>query len=128
MTASEFVTSMQSKGYIAQDAKSQFEEYEYIKQAYIASTRDYSYQIEFYQFSDENYAVMFYNTNKSIFEAEKNSEAVEKKIKGKNYLKYTLNSNGKYMLLSQIDNTVIYVEEDDENKGAINKIIKELGY
>lgn len=129
ITANEFVSNMQAKGwYITQDVKSQFEEYEYIKEAYIAATEDYSYKLEFYELSDENYATMFYNTNKSIFEAYKDNSSVETNFNGKNYSKYTLNTNGQYMLLSKIDNTVIYLKVDSENKDSINKLMKELGY
>lgn len=71
---------------------------------------------------------MFYNTNKSIFEAYKDNSSVETNFNGKNYSKYTLNTNGQYMLLSKIDNTVIYLKVDSENKDSINKLMKELGY
>lgn len=128
ITASEFVSSIQSRGYITQDIKSQFEEYDYIKEAYIASTRDYSYQLEFYELLDENYATMFYNTNKSIFESYKDNSSVETNLDGKNYSKYTLKVNEQYMLLSKIDNTVIYLKVDSENKNSINKLLKEIGY
>ncbi|MCI8345560.1 MAG: hypothetical protein HFJ42_06375 [Clostridia bacterium] len=128
ITASEFVSRMQSKRYITQDVKSQFEEYDYIKEAYVASDRDYSYQIEFYELLDENYATMFYTTNKAIFESYKDNNSIETDVDGKNYSKYTLKVNEQYMLLSKIDNTVIYLKVDIKNKDNINKLIKELGY
>lgn len=128
ITAPEFVNNMQSRRYITQDVKSQFEEYDYIKEAYVASARDYSYQLEFYELSDENYATMFYSTNKSIFESYKDNSSVETNIDGKNYSKYTLKVNEQYMLLSKIDNTVIYLKSDIKNKDSINKLLKEIGY
>lgn len=63
---------MEQKGYIITDANGQFSEYDYVKQVYVASSKDYSYQIEFYELSDASYATYFYNNNKAIFESLKN--------------------------------------------------------
>ena len=68
VTANEFKTLMEDKGFYVSDATSQFSEYDYVRQVYAAVPSDYSYKIEFYEFSDDNYATSFYNNNKSIFE------------------------------------------------------------
>jgi hypothetical protein len=119
---------MSQKGYSVQDASSQFSEYSYIKQVYIAVSEDYSYQIEFYELSDDSYATTFYNNNESIFESSKGDAAIETSIGLNNYSKYTLSSNGKYMVVSRIDNTVIYVDVDENYKDAVKTILDELGY
>ena len=128
ITASSFYTTMSQKGYIVQDASSQFSEYNYIKHAYIAASKDYSYQIEFYELLDDSYATSFYNNNKSIFESSKENNSAETSVGLKNYSKYTLSSNGKYMVVSRIDNTVIYVDVDNNYKDTVNAILDELGY
>lgn len=128
ITASSFYTTMSQKGYSVQDANSQFSEYDYIKQVYIAASKDYSYQIEFYELLDDSYATSFYNNNKSIFESSKGNASTETSVGLKNYSKYTLSSNGKYMVVSRIDNTVIYVKVDDNYKDTVKAILDELGY
>lgn len=128
ITASSFYTTMSQKGYSVQDANSQFSEYDYIKQVYIAASKDYSYQIEFYELLDDSYAISFYNNNKSIFESSKGNTSAETSVGLKNYSKYTLSSNGKYMVVSRIDNTVIYVKVDDSYKDTVKSILNELGY
>lgn len=128
ITASSFYTTMSQKGYTVQDANNQFLEYDYIKQVYIAANKDYSYKIEFYELLDDSYATSFYNNNKSIFEASKGNVSAETSVGLKNYSKYTLSSNGKYMVVSRIDNTVIYVKVDDSYKDTVKAILDELGY
>ena len=65
--------------------------------------------------------VIFINLNK-----EKTS--IETNVELKNYSKYTLLSSGKYMVVSRINNTVIYVNADANYKDNIKNILDELGY
>lgn len=128
ITASDFYTTMSQKGYLVQDASSQFSDYNYVKKSYIATSKDYSYQIEFYELADDSYATSFYNNNKSIFESSKGNVSAETSVGLKNYSKYTLSSNGKYMVVSRINNTVIYVDVNDSYKDTVKSVLKELGY
>ena len=128
ITASSFYNTMSQKGYTVQDASRQFSKYNYVKQAYIAISQDYSYQIEFYELLDDSYATSFYNNNKSIFEASKGNASAETRVAFKNYSKYTLSSNGKYMVVSRINNTVIYVDVDNSYKDTVEALLDELGY
>lgn len=128
ITADNFKSSMEQKGYNITDANSQFSEYDYVNQVYIALSSDYSFQIEFYELEDEDYAIGFYNNNKSIFESSEGSAFAETSISLKNYSKYTLSSNGKYKVVSRIDNTVIYVDVADDYKDTVKTILDELGY
>ena len=128
ITASSFYTTMSEKGYTVQDANNQFSDYDYIEQVYIAADKDRNYQIEFYELQDDSHATSFYNNNKSIFESSKENNSVETNTELKNYAKYTLSSNDKYMIVSRIDNTVIYVDVDDDYKDTVKSILDELGY
>lgn len=125
---SKFTTIMERRGYYLTDVYSQYEEYGYIKNAYVASSKDYTFQIEFYELSDEAYAVSFYNNNKDIFESMKANVTSGTNTSGKNYAKYTLTSAGKYMVVSRIDNTVVYVNVEENYKNNVTDILKELGY
>ena len=128
ISANDFKSSMQGKGYIIQDATSQFSSYDYIEQVYLAISNEYSYQIEFYVLSDEAYATSFYNNNKSNFESSKGDVAAETNASLKNYSKYTLSSNNKYSVVSRIDNTVIYLNVDSSYKDTVKDLLDELGY
>ena len=128
ITVSEFYNRMQEKGYIVQDAKSQFADYDYVKQVYIALNNDNTYQVEFYDLEDASYAVSFYKNNKAIFENSKGNSSAENNVEGKNHAKYTLSSNGQYMVVSRIDNTVIFVKVEDAYRDMVKSILNELGY
>ena len=49
-------------------------------------------------------------------------------ISGKNYSKYTLEANGKYSVVSKINNTILYVNVDSQYKDTVKDIIDEIGY
>jgi hypothetical protein len=119
---------MQQKDYTVLDANSQFSDYDYIQQVYIAVDSNSNYQIEFYELSDDSHATIFYNNNKEIFEESKENTSAETSVDLKNYSKYTLSSNGEYMVVSRIDNTVIYVDVDQNYKENVKDVLNELGY
>lgn len=128
MTASEFKNLMQEKGFVVSDATSQFSEYGYVEQVYVAAPSGYAYKIEFYELSNEDYAISFYNNNKSIFESSKGNASGETSVSMKNYSKYTLSTGGKYKVVSRIDNTVVYLNVDSSHKDTVKDLLKELGY
>ena len=111
ITSEDFKSKMESKGYTVQDATSQMSEYDYINQVYIAISSDSTYQIEFYELSDSDYASSFFNNNKKTFEDSK-----------------SLTTNGKFKVVSRIDNTVIYLNVDDDYKSSVKDVLKDLGY
>ena len=49
-------------------------------------------------------------------------------MNGQNYEKYTLVVDGKYKLLSRVENTVLYLNIDDVYKDEVKKIVDELKY
>ena len=128
ISATTFHSSMQGKGYTVVDATSQFSSYPYVEQVYIAAPSDYSYQIEFYTLSDESYAISMYNNNKSNFEASKGNSSVGSNVSINNYAKFTLQSNGKYQVVSRIDNTLIYLNVDEAYKWEADKILADFDY
>lgn len=79
------------------------------KKVYIASGKDSTYQIEF-------------------FESTKGSNSSESSASLKNYSKYVLSTNGKYKVISRIDNTVIYCDIDDNYKSVVKEVLEEIDY
>lgn len=129
ITATKFESIMEEKQFSIINSKTQFEEYDYIKDSMIAMQNDGDYQIEFYVMDDTSNAAAFFKSNKSIFE-NKASDSSKSRISTtfKNGETFKLNSNGKYMAVSRIDNTVVYVNVDSEYKDSVDDILKDLGY
>lgn len=69
-----------------------------------------------------------FNTNRSTFESYKGNSSSESSSSMGNYSSYTLTSNGYYMHLCRVDNTLLYVKVNDTYKDSVKKLIKELGY
>ena len=128
LTADEFKTIMSQKSYQITDATTQFSNSNYINKVYVAGNKKINYQIEFYEISDQSTAIEFFNNNETIFKNQKGSSAVETNVNGKNFQKYTLSTESKYKVISRIDNTVIYLNVDDNYKEEVKNVLKELGY
>lgn len=128
ITSDDFKNKMESNGYTVQDATNQMASYDYIKKVYIAISNDSTYQIEFYELSDSDYATSFFNNNKSIFEDSKSSVSTETSVNLGNHNKYSLTANDKFKVVSRIDNTVIYLDVDENYKSSVKDILDDLGY
>lgn len=123
-----FKATMDSKEYKIVDATSQFSEYDYVKQVYVAVSSDSKYQIEFYEFDTDNNGMDFYNTNSEKFEKNQENGALKTTVSLGKYNKFTLSGNNKYQVVSRIGNTAIYVDADAKYKDDIKKVVEELGY
>ena len=108
--------------------KKQFENRAQVKEAIIAIEQSKNYQIEFYVMSDEKNAKSFYENNREIFKENATNSNVNTEVNLGNYSKYTQTSNGKYSVISRIDNTIIYLNVDEKNKENIEEILETLGY
>lgn len=128
LTAEEFKTQMEEKGYIVADATYQSTSDDNINQIYTATSQDKGYKIDFYIFENADYAKMFYDVNKKAFDNSKTSEESRSSISLINYSKYTLSTVSKYRVITQIDNTVMYINADNEYTDTIKETLKELGY
>ncbi len=128
VTTDEFKTLASEKGLACTDAVEQFAAYDFIKEVTIAVPSDSSYQIEFYVLSDSSNAKSFFETNRTNFDMNKGKDFIDDSKDGGNYGRYWLNSNGKYMFVEYIDNTVLYVNTEESNQSTIEAFVKELKY
>ena len=64
----------------------------------------------------------------SSFMAIKGTAATANKDKGKNYYKFTMISNGYYMVSSRIENTLIFSKTPIANNETVEGIINNMGY
>lgn len=128
VTTDDFKALAGEKGLSCTDALEQFVAYAYIKEVTIAAPSDLSYQIEFYVLSDESYAQSFFENNQINFDMNKGEVYTDSSKSGKGYARYSLNSNGRYMFVEYIGNTVLYVNTDESNQSTVDAFIKELKY
>lgn len=125
--AREFASLMEDENYEIVDITSQYEAYG-VDEAYIAVDSDQDYQIEFYELSSESKAKSMFESNKDYFEDGAGSSKVTSSYSVGNYNLYSLTSNGDYMYLCRVDNTLLYIDVEDEYKDEVKDIVEELGY
>ena len=79
-------------------------------------------------YSDSEKADIVQQGHIESFNLLKSTGAQVIKEKGKNYYSYSLISNGRYMLSTRVDNTLIFCKVLLQDKEIVDSIIKELGY
>ena len=127
ISANTFISTMESKGYTIINTTSQFSQYpNYVAESYIAKNQDY--QIEFYELTNKENAINMYNTNKTKFESQKTDSSSYVTVNMSNYSTYSLTAGGKYKYLARIDNTLVYIDVDENYKDIVKDIMKEIGY
>lgn len=126
ITAEKFENMMEAKNFEIIDAKDQFTDAPYVENALIALNNNY--QIEFYVLTTNEHANTMFLNNQNKFEENKGSVSSYSTVNFKNGSKYTLSSNGKYSTITQIDNTVIYLNIDEEYKEEVKLILEEINY
>ncbi len=127
ITTSDFKTKAEGLGYTTADVLDKFSTFEYVKEATVAQSAD-GFQVEFYVLDNESNATGMFNTNKTSFESSKSGVSSESSVNMANYSTYTLTSNGYYMHLCRVDNTLLYVKVKESKKDAAKKLIDDLDY
>lgn len=127
ITTNEFTTKTKNKNYTITNVKSQYASYEYIKEATVAKSEE-GFQIEFYVLDNKENAMNMFETNQKDFESNKQDNSLETSTAVGNYQKYSLLSNGYYMYICRIDNTLIYARVNETYKNTVKDLIKDLGY
>ena len=128
LSPDDFKKTMEAKEFEVIDTMDQMPEESIVTQSYLALAPKSLYKIEYYKFSSIDEAKNFYSTNKKIFEASAVTGSSHKEVTINNYSKFTMTSGDKYMVISRIDDTAIYIDVDKDYKDTINKILKELDY
>lgn len=127
ISTSTFKSITEENNYITSDVTNQYISYEYVNEATVAQSSE-GFQIEFYVLDSESNAINMFNTNKDIFESYKGNTSTETSSNIGNNTIYTLTSNGYYMHLCRVDNTLLYVRVLDSYKDSVKDIIKKIGY
>ncbi len=109
------------------DITDQYQSYENLEKVIISKNTD-DWNVEFYILNSEDSARSMFNLNKETFEKEKKDISSQSSSSFGNYETYTLTTGDYYMHLCRVDNTFLYVKVNKENKDAVKKLIKDLGY
>lgn len=125
VTCEVFKEKMENQGYEIYEITDQYEE-GLFDSAQIALKDDY--KVEFYVLPTNDDAVYMYNVNKSDFEALKGSKSSNSYVEVGNYGFYELTTNDGYYALSRVENTLIFIKTDRENKDEMKSVLKNLGY
>lgn len=134
ITAEEFSSKMEDKGYQMVDITNQYEE---VENALLAMNLDDGYKIEYYNFADEDSARTAYNQTANKFDKQYNVKMMSMNLTFNHSQSLYSTGQGKdadgnklesYVHISRVDDTMILVVADNEYRDDIKAIIKELGY
>lgn len=127
-TLDEFKTACISSGFSYEDILSEYQAQDanYIMGAIRATLDDATIEIVIYD-NDEN-ADKTQEQHIASFMSIKGTGTTAHKEKGKNYYKFSMISNGYYMVSSRIDNTLVFSKTLLANKEKIESILNEINY
>ena len=128
VTEEQFVEIAKEKGYNIGEVQKDTLNNAAITSAKIAVSSDYRYLVEFYILNSHEATSHFFNECKSNFESNKVNGAIPIEESGKEYEKYTLKSDGKYMYLARVNNTIIQLNVNEQDEKAVTEFINALGY
>lgn len=115
-----------TEGFTVSDNSDTYQEYDYISSSTIATIDELD--IEMVVYDTDEFAKESQEQQIEKFNLLKGVNAVIKKDEGKNYYRYTMVANGKYMITSRIDNTLIFCKTDTNNSEKVEKLFDTLGY
>ena len=125
-TTDSFQTKMKEAGYTVTDATDQIAGAKDFKSVYLAYKGDV--QFEFYVCTSNDVAKERFTAVQKIFEKTRTSGNTETTENVSNHSKYTLNNGTKYMVISRIDNTCVYVVADEGLTSKIKDVLAVIGY
>lgn len=125
LNSETFETTIKEKSYFTYDAT---ENHEGVSKGMVAMSPDMMYQLEYYETADETSAVSLYDKIYQSATSTKASGDADTTEEDANYKKYTLTTANSYIVISRIENTIIYVNSSVDQKDNVNNVLTELGY
>ena len=125
-TLDDFWNASIHNGYIVNDNMINYEGFDYITGASIATQDDL--KIEMVIYDNEKDAIKAQDGQIDTFKTLKGSGAVFNKEEGKNFYIYDMISNNYYTVSARVENTLVFSRAPVENKEKIETILKELEY
>jgi hypothetical protein len=125
LTLEEFTDIVRAEGFEVIDTKEYYDT-SLVEQA--RSALGDLFAVEFIIAPTEANANRLFNEFKNEADLSKGSTSSHSSVGIGNIASYKLNTAGTYFVMSRIDNTVIYIETESDNKNAVDDIVKKLGY
>ncbi len=126
MTADQFCSSMEQKGFELVDnidvGQGQADD------IWVAVSPEGTYQIEYYDLLSEDQAKIAFSQNVAQFESMKGSSSVSSEINISNYSIKKIESDGRYMYVCRVADTLVYTVSEAAYKTEIEDIIQTIGY
>ena len=126
LTVDEVKTKMEKLGYDVTDNKNKYSDQEYVVNALLIGNSNFT--VDFLEISDIELAKELFESNKERMDGNRNGNYTNKSLSGNNYESYELVSDGYYMYICRIDNTILYADNKVEFEKEMKQIIKELNY
>lgn len=104
-----------------------YKSYENLKSGYAASSL-LGWRITFFEFKDSTSAEDIYEKEVKKIKKNKSKDDEEDTSGVRNYKTYELTTKSNYYYISRVDDTLLVVDSNKNNKDEIKKFIDKLGY
>ena len=121
LSIKDFSKSMEKLGYKVEDVTDKVDDNN-ILSYYVASRKDYSYQIEYCGFDNTDSAIKYYREKLKKYTNSKGNQLNNKKNKETFYI------NGNYIIISRVKNVVMFTYAEKKYKDEINHTFGKLKY
>ena len=123
---SDFETVCSNNKYVSKDIMEEYRSKDYITKAVKCTINEG--ELEMIVYDTDETAKKIQDKQIEIFNNLRSTGNIIKKETGKNYYKYTMVSNGYYMVSSRIDNTVIFTKITLDEKENIDELLSDIEY
>ena len=125
-TISDYLAVCDNNGLTSIDKMEQYTNDSYITDSKACVLDDEEIEMVVYDSSDS--AKKAQDNQIEQFKSFRSTSNIIEKDKGKNYYKYTMITNGYYIVSSRIDNTLIFTKIILDDKETLDKLLNELDY
>ena len=127
ITADMFKTTLEKYEFVVEDATESYQMQTTFNKVLVATKNTDIYQVEFYEFENEETAIQIFENQKMIIEEAATAKS-HSSVEAVNYDKYEQTSDINYGVVVRVENTLIYSLVNLEHKEEIKEILKELNY
>lgn len=128
ITTEQFKSKTEEHNLITKDIISQYTQYNNIIKEATLAIKDDEWQIEFYVITNATEAKDMFTNNVNKIEAETTSTEIKTKVNMLNYNTYSQTTATKYVYISRVENTILYIEVKADQKDEVMTVVEALGY
>ncbi len=127
LTADRFKEKLEAKGYTVEDITNGTS-YDYLSKAYSALNKKSFCKIQFYEMTDLDHSIYFFDNNKKIMEEEEDETKKVSSSHFANYAKFEIKTSDRYRYMFRIGKTIVYANNELECEKEIKGAVKKIGY